>query len=166
MSDEQILKVAKRKKSYRGIPKEKIVSMAEWIIRNKKIKRIINNLDEITEKIMNEILAEADVIVATNSMAGSEILKGWEFDVIVIDEGSQAMEPSCLIPIVKGRKLIMAGDHKQLPPTVLSENEELKKTLFERLIKKYPEFSSILEIQYRMNEKSWNSQIRCFITTN
>ncbi|MCQ6253897.1 IGHMBP2 family helicase [Methanocaldococcus sp.] len=162
MSDEQILKVAKRRKDYRGVPKEKIASMAEWIIRNKKIKKIINNLEDITEKIINEILSEADVIVATNSMAGSEILKGWEFDVVVIDEGSQAMEPSCLIPIIKGKKLIMAGDHKQLPPTVLSENEELKKTLFERLIKKYPEFSSILKIQYRMNEKIMEFPNRMF----
>ncbi|NPA62965.1 MAG: IGHMBP2 family helicase [Methanococci archaeon] len=162
MSDEQILKISKKKKSYRGIPKEKIVSMAEWITKNKKIQKIIKNLDDLTEKIINEILSEADVVVSTNSMAGSDVLKDWEFDVVVIDEGSQAMEPSCLIPIVKGNKLIMAGDHKQLPPTVLSENKELKKTLFERLIKKYPDFSSILEIQYRMNEKIMEFPNRIF----
>ncbi|ACX72205.1 DNA helicase [Methanocaldococcus vulcanius M7] len=162
MSDEQILKISKKKKSYRGIPKEKIISMAEWITKNKKIQKIIRNLDDLTEKIINEILSEADVVVSTNSMAGSDVLKDWEFDVVVIDEGSQAMEPSCLIPIVKGNKLIMAGDHKQLPPTVLSENKELKKTLFERLIKKYPDFSSILEIQYRMNEKIMEFPNRMF----
>ncbi|ADG13890.1 DNA helicase [Methanocaldococcus infernus ME] len=162
MSDDQILKVAKKNKDYRGVPKEKIKSMAQWIKKNAKIKVLVDKLEKLSKEIADEIIKEADVIVSTNSMAGSEVLKDYFFDVVVIDEGSQAMEPSCLIPIIKGEKLIMAGDHKQLPPTVLSDNEELKKTLFEKLIKKYPEFSSILEIQYRMNEKIMEFPNRMF----
>ncbi|WP_456472442.1 IGHMBP2 family helicase [Methanocaldococcus sp.] len=153
MSDEKILKIAKKNKDYRGVPKEKIKSMAKWITKNFKIRVLVDKLEKLSKEIADEIIKEADVIVSTNSMAGSEVLKDYFFNTVVIDEGSQAMEPSCLIPIIKGEKLVMAGDHKQLPPTVLSDNEELKKTLFEKLIKKYPEFSSILEIQYRMNEK-------------
>ncbi|WP_423792686.1 IGHMBP2 family helicase [Methanocaldococcus indicus] len=153
LSDEQILKLSKKKKSVRGIPKEKLESMSKWILKNIKLKKIVDRIEKLSKEIIHDIILNSDVVVSTNSMAGSEILKDYHFDVVVIDEGSQAMEPSCLIPIVRGDKLIMAGDHKQLPPTVLSENEELKKTLFEKLINMYPEFSTILEIQYRMNEK-------------
>ncbi|ENN95804.1 DNA helicase [Methanocaldococcus villosus KIN24-T80] len=162
LSDDKIVKIAKKNKDYRGIPKQKIKSMAEWIVRNRVIKRFVDKLDKIEKDIVDDILKKADVVVATNSMAGSEILKDYYFDVAVIDEASQAMEPSCLIPITKANKLIMAGDHKQLPPTVLSDNEELKKTLFEKLINKYPEFSTILEIQYRMNEKIMEFPNRMF----
>ncbi len=162
LSDEKIIKYAKKGKSVRGVPKEKIESMAKWILKNIKIKKIVDRINKLMEEIVEDIIKDAEVVVSTNSMAGSDILKDYHFDVVCIDEGSQAMEPSCLIPIVRGDKLIMAGDHKQLPPTVLSDNEELKKTLFEKLINKYPEFSTILEIQYRMNEKIMEFPNRMF----
>ncbi|AEF95732.1 IGHMBP2 family helicase [Methanotorris igneus] len=153
MSDEEIVIFSKLNKDVRGVPRDVLKSMAKWIKTNEKIKKLREKMKKIEEEIIKEIIRKADVVIATNSMAGCDFLEGFEFDVCVIDEGSQSMEPSALIPIVKSKKLIMAGDHKQLPPTVLSEDEELKKTLFERLIKTYPKFSSILKIQYRMNEK-------------
>jgi predicted DNA helicase len=71
----------------------------------------------------------------------------------VIDEATQATIPSILIPICKAKKFILAGDHKQLPPTVLSEKAKaLSETLFEKLIQRYPEKSVLLNVQYRMNE--------------
>ena len=74
------------------------------------------------------------------------------FDVVIIDEASQATIPSILIPIAKARRFILAGDHKQLPPTIISEKAgDLEKTLFEELIKMYPSKSQLLNIQYRMN---------------
>jgi predicted DNA helicase len=77
------------------------------------------------------------------------------FDVVVIDEATQSIEPSCLIPMVKGQKWVMAGDHKQLPPTVLhpKAEQELQYSLFERLIRDYDEsIKSLLNVQYRMHE--------------
>jgi len=72
---------------------------------------------------------------------------------VVIDEATQATEPSCLIPLIKARKAIMAGDHKQLPPTILNPDAgALSFTLFERLVRLFPKATYMLRIQYRMNE--------------
>jgi predicted DNA helicase len=129
-------------------------SMANWILTNYEIDVRIKALKEMESIVLKEIITDADVVISTNSMAKSEILESFRFDVAVIDEGSQQIEPSTLIPIMKADKFFIAGDHKQLPPTVTSEEaKELEKTLFERLINKHPELSSMLQIQYRMNEK-------------
>jgi len=83
-----------------------------------------------------------------------DFIRDVEFDVAVIDESTQATIPSVLIPIAKAKRFILAGDHKQLPPTILSEEaKELSETLFEKLIEMYPQNSKMLEVQYRMNEK-------------
>lgn len=140
-------------KDIRGVPKETIKKMADWVICSENIAKLKENIQKFEKKIIDDIVSASDVVVATNSMAGSDILEDYKFDVCAIDEGSQSMEPSSLIPIVISRKLIIAGDHKQLPPTVLSDELELKKTLFERMINENPDFSKILQVQYRMNEK-------------
>ncbi|MBA2839633.1 putative DNA helicase [Methanococcus maripaludis] len=153
MSNDDIIIFSKLNKDIRGIPKETIKQMADWVICSENIAKTKENVQKFEKKLINDIISTSDVVVATNSMAGSEILEDYKFDVCVIDEGSQSTEPSSLIPIVRSRKLIIAGDHKQLPPTVLSDELELKKTLFERMIHEHPEFSKILQVQYRMNEK-------------
>lgn len=153
MSNDDIIIFSKLNKDIRGIPKETIKQMADWVICSENIAKTKENVQKFEKKLIDDIISTSDVVVATNSMAGSEILEDYKFDVCVIDEGSQSTEPSSLIPIVRSRKLIIAGDHKQLPPTVLSDELELKKTLFERMIQEHPEFSKILQVQYRMNEK-------------
>lgn len=153
MSNDDIIIFSKLNKDIRGIPKETIKQMADWVICSENIAKTKENVQKFEKKLIDDIISTSDVVVATNSMAGSEILEDYKFDVCVIDEGSQSTEPSSLIPIVRSRKLIIAGDHKQLPPTVLSDELELKKTLFERMIHEHPEFSKILQFQYRMNEK-------------
>ncbi|MBA2867986.1 IGHMBP2 family helicase [Methanococcus maripaludis] len=153
MSNDDIIIFSKLNKDIRGIPKETIKQMADWVICSENIAKTKENVQKFEKKLIDDIISTSDVVVATNSMAGSEILEDYKFDVCVIDEGSQSTEPSSLIPIVRSRKLIIAGDHKQLPPTVLSDELELKKTLFERMIREHPEFSKILQFQYRMNEK-------------
>lgn len=153
MSNDDIIIFSKLNKDIRGIPKETIKQMADWVICSENIAKTKENVQKFEKKLIDDIISTSDVVVATNSMAGSEILEDYKFDVCVIDEGSQSTEPSSLIPIVRSRKLIIAGDHKQLPPTVLSDELELKKTLFERMIHEHPEFSKILQVQYRMNEK-------------
>lgn len=118
------------------------------IRRNKKIIRK-------TEKIIIEdIINRSQVILTTNSSAARDELSDIEFDVAIIDEASQTTIPSILIPIAKAKRFILAGDHKQLPPVVSSDSaKELKETLFEKFIEKYPSKKQLLNVQYRMNEK-------------
>jgi len=81
------------------------------------------------------------------------VIKDIHFDVAIIDEASQTTIPSILIPIAKAHKFILAGDHKQLPPTVINyQAQKLQKTLFESYINKYPQKSQLLDTQYRMND--------------
>nr|GAT50155.1 predicted protein [Mycena chlorophos] len=77
--------------------------------------------------VVNSVLAESQVVVATCHSAGGRQLRNHEFDVVIIDEATQAMEAVCWVPILKGRKLILAGDPMQLPPTVLSVDKKAKK---------------------------------------
>ena len=153
LSYDEILKYAKAGKKVRGHKLETLKKMAEWIRLQKDIQKLVNQKKNLEEQIIEDILEEADVVCATNSGAGSDFLFEDIFDVIFIDEASQATEPSCLIPLIKGKKAILAGDHKQLPPTVLHpEAKGLSFTMFERFIKIYPESAYMLKIQYRMND--------------
>jgi len=155
LSDEEILKLSRRKKGIRGLSKATISSMAKWIEYNTKVQKLHEEARSLEERIVKRILERSEVVVGTNSSVGMEYMEKLVFDVVVIDEASQATEPSCLIPIIHGRKIVMSGDHKQLPPTILNPEAEpiLSKTLFERLIESYPSNSRLLRIQYRMNEK-------------
>lgn len=154
LSDEQILKLSKEGKTTRGIPLKMINDMAEWIALNNKIEKIKEEMEKLEEEISKDIIENSSVVFSTNSSSYSEILKGFEFDVVVIDEAAQTTIPSVLIPLSKGKKFVLAGDHKQLPPTIISEKaKELSITLFEILVDKYPHMKELLNIQYRMNEK-------------
>ncbi|KAM0755484.1 P-loop containing nucleoside triphosphate hydrolase protein [Meredithblackwellia eburnea MCA 4105] len=77
--------------------------------------------------VVGEVLKKARVVLATCHGAGSRSLENEAFDVVIIDEAAQAVEPACWIPILKGKKLILAGDHLQLPPTIKSLNGSQKK---------------------------------------
>lgn len=110
-------------------------------------------IEKIEKKIARELINESNVILSTNSSSDLEILRGIEFDVAGIDEATQSTIPSILIPISKAKIFILAGDHKQLPPTILSEKAKpLSETFFEKLISKFPYKSVLLNVQYRMNE--------------
>jgi len=102
--------------------------------------------------MIKDIIETSDVILSTNSSAALESISRTKFDVAIIDEASQATIPSVLIPIAKAHRFILAGDHKQLPPTIISDKaQNLEKTLFEELIRIYPFKSQLLNVQYRMN---------------
>ncbi len=78
-----------------------------------------------------------------------------KFKTAFIDEAAQALEPACWIPILKSQRVIFAGDHCQLPPTIKSTDaakKGLSKTLFEKGIQKHPERSTMLQVQYRMHQ--------------
>ena len=107
------------------------------------------------------------MILSTNSSAALESIARTKFDVAIIDEASQATIPSILIPIAKAHRFILAGDHKQLPPTIISEKAQpLEKTLFEELIRRYPFKSQLLNVQYRMNKMLMEFPNREFYNNN
>ena len=150
--DYDILHMASKGKGGRGISSDKMKSMAKWIEINQEIDEAHDEIKRIENRMIKDIIDSSDVILATNSSSALEAIARVKFDVAVIDEASQATIPSVLIPIAKAHRFILAGDHKQLPPTIISDRAEaLSKTLFEELIRIYPFKSQLLDIQYRMN---------------
>ncbi|MCB9362779.1 IGHMBP2 family helicase [Candidatus Woesearchaeota archaeon] len=146
----QIVKMAEREQSGFGMSVDTLKSMAKWIKFQEKIKFIHKKLDGVRRKVMKGCIDSASVICTTNTTAGSHHLDGITFDAVLIDEAGQSTEPSCLIPISKAKKVILVGDHKQLPPTILSRNaQELSVSLFERMFGhcRY----TLLDTQYRMH---------------
>ena len=154
LGDREILRLASKGIGVRGVPARLIREMAEWLKINQQVQKTFDDARKLEERIAREIIREADVVLTTNTSAGLDVVDYAKFDVTIIDEATQATIPSVLIPINRARRFILAGDHRQLPPTILSEKaRELSKTLFEGLIKRYPGKSEMLTVQYRMNER-------------
>ena len=157
LSDEAILRLANEGKTTRGIPKKKIEEMKRWIELKQDVDALFKDARALEDRAVRRILKNAAVICVTNSTAGSELLGSEKFDIAVIDEATQSTEPSSLIPVLKAKRFIMAGDHKQLPPTVLNEEAmrgSLSRSMFERLLALYGDkIRVMLEVQYRMNEE-------------
>ncbi|WP_295609627.1 IGHMBP2 family helicase [uncultured Methanobrevibacter sp.] len=150
--DYDILFNASKGKGGRGISAEKMKSMAKWIEYNQQIDELHDEIKRVENKMIRDIIETSDVILSTNSSAALESIARTKFDVAIIDEASQATIPSVLIPIAKAHRFILAGDHKQLPPTIISDKAQgLEKTLFEELIRIYPFKSQLLNVQYRVN---------------
>uniref|UniRef100_A0A8C5ITP1 DNA-binding protein SMUBP-2 n=1 Tax=Junco hyemalis TaxID=40217 RepID=A0A8C5ITP1_JUNHY len=124
-----------------------------------EIKTLRKELKEREEAAMAAALSQASVVLATNTGASSDgplkLLPETHFDLVVIDECAQALEASCWIPLLKAPKCILAGDHKQLPPTIISHRaaaEGLSLSLMERLAGHYGERAvRMLTLQYRMH---------------
>ena len=153
LGDYDILHFASKGKGARGVSAEKMKSMAKWIEINQEIDEAHDDIKRIENKMIRDIVENSDVILSTNSSAALDSISKVKFDVAIIDEASQATIPSVLIPIAKAHRFILAGDHKQLPPTIISDRAgALEKTLFEELIKMYPFKSQLLNTQYRMNK--------------
>ncbi len=157
LSDEAIAELATAGKTTHGIPQKKIEGMKRWIGLKQKIDKLFGEARQLEERAVRRIIDNAEVICATNSTVGSEILKTKKFDFAVIDEATQSTEPSSLISVLKTKRFIMAGDHKQLPPTVLNKEAArcgLSTSLFERLLEIHGnKIRVMLEVQYRMSEE-------------
>jgi len=159
LSDQEIKNYAKKDLEHhvRGISPEVIDEMASWLELQEKIDKYFKEIEHLENKAVTELMDEADVICSTNITVGSELLENSEFDLSIIDEATQATQPSALIPYLKAKKTILIGDHKQLPPTVVNQEAAengLRISLFEKLIEIYQnQLSSLLEIQYRMNRE-------------
>ncbi|MCP2503037.1 MAG: AAA domain-containing protein [Candidatus Thalassarchaeaceae archaeon] len=123
-------------------------------LAHRDIKKGWKEIRRIENQIRDDILDKAQVICCTCIGSGNEILDGRRFPQVLIDESTQATEPAALVPLVRGaRQVVLVGDHKQLPPTVLSfraEENGLKRSLFERLIDLGIE-PLLLTTQYRMH---------------
>ncbi|OXB59559.1 hypothetical protein ASZ78_010073 [Callipepla squamata] len=125
-----------------------------------EMKALRKELKEREETAMTAALTHASVVLATNTGASSDgplkLLPENYFDLVVIDECAQALEASCWIPLLKAPKCILAGDHKQLPPTIISHKaaaKGLSLSLMERVIERYGEkVVKMLTVQYRMHE--------------
>lgn len=127
--------------------------------------KIMREVGKIEEYLTEDLLTKANVITATLVGANHHTLKGRRFYAVVIDESGQALEPASWIPILKAEKVIFAGDHFQLSPTIKS-NEAARggfnTTLLEKCVKLHPESVVLLEEQYRMNENIMGYSSRVF----
>ncbi|NXN46893.1 SMBP2 protein, partial [Rhinoptilus africanus] len=125
-----------------------------------EIKALRKELKEREESAMAAALSHASVVLATNTGASSDgplkLLPDDHFDLVVIDECAQALEAGCWVPLLRAPKCILAGDHKQLPPTIISHKaaaKGLSLSLMERLIQRYGEWIvKMLTVQYRMHQ--------------
>lgn len=117
-------------------------------------RNISKEIEATEQYIVNDILSRADVITATLVGASHYAIRHLRYGTAVIDEAGQALEPACWIPILKAKKIIMAGDYQQLPPTIKSEAaaKELSITLMEKVAHLHPEAVVMLQEQYRMNQ--------------
>lgn len=133
------------------------------------LKELRKEYREREKKCVSTLVSGSKVVLATLHGAGGFQLKGEQFDVVVIDEASQALEAQCWVPLLSANKVVLAGDHLQLPPTIKSLNSKstikardsegiikgmtLETTLFDRLLALHgPAIKRMLTTQYRMHE--------------
>jgi DNA polymerase alpha-associated DNA helicase A len=134
------------------------------------LKELRKEFREREKKCVSTLIGGSKVVLATLHGAGGFQLKDENFDVVIIDEASQALEAQCWVSLLRAKKVVLAGDHLQLPPTIKSLNSKskpkrgdqkeiikgmtLSTTLFDRILKMHgPSIKRMLKIQYRMHEK-------------
>ena len=123
---------------------------------HQKLDRLKSRATEIEIRINADLFGEARVIASTLVGADNRLLMGMKFNTLFIDEAAQALEAACWIPIRRASRVVLAGDHCQLPPTVKSIaalKAGLGKTLMERIVENLPKVVTLLRVQYRMNEQ-------------
>ena len=122
---------------------------------HQKLESLKSRATELEIRINSELFGEARVIASTLVGAANRLLDGQKFGTLFIDEAAQALEAACWIPMRRVTRVILAGDHCQLPPTVKSIaalKAGLGRTLMERIVEMHPEAVTLLKIQYRMND--------------
>ncbi|KAF9879902.1 hypothetical protein CkaCkLH20_02713 [Colletotrichum karsti] len=136
-----------------------------------ELKELRKEYRERERRCVSDLVRESKVVLATLHGAGGHQLRDQQFDVVIIDEASQALEAQCWVPLLSAKKAVCAGDHLQLPPTIKSLNSKVKKapaeggekqikgmtletTLFDRLLALHgSSIKRMLTTQYRMHEK-------------
>ena len=123
---------------------------------HQRLESLKSRATELEIRINSELFGEARVIASTLVGSANKLLDGHKFGTLFIDEAAQALEAACWIPMRRISRVILAGDHCQLPPTVKSVaamKAGLGKTLMERIVEMHPEAVTLLKIQYRMNDE-------------
>lgn len=123
---------------------------------HQKLERLKSRATELEIRINADLFGEARVIASTLVGSANRLLEGQKFATLFIDEAAQALEAACWIPIRRANRVILAGDHCQLPPTVKSIaalKGGLGKTLMERIVENKPDCVTLLQVQYRMNDQ-------------
>ena len=122
---------------------------------HQKINALKDRATELEIRINADLFNEARVVACTLAGSAHRVMTGMKFATLFIDEAAQALEPACWIAIRRADRVILAGDHCQLPPTVKCQEAVrggLAHTLMQTIVKRKPEAVSLLKIQYRMNE--------------
>lgn len=122
---------------------------------HQKIARLRERADEIEMRIRHTLFDQSRVIACTLTGAANQLLMGQHYHTLFIDDAAQAFEAACWIPLQRVDRVILAGDHQQLPPTIKSPEAMragLGRTLMEQVAQRKPEVVRLLRVQYRMNE--------------
>ena len=122
---------------------------------HQKIARLRDRATEIEMTINAQLFDEARVVACTLVGSANKLLVRHKFSTLFIDEAAQALEPACWIATRRASRVILAGDHQQLPPTIKcyeAMKQGLGKTLMERIVENQPEAVTLLKVQYRMND--------------
>ena len=121
-----------------------------------KINSLKDRATELEIRINADLFSEARVIACTLTSSANRVLMGMKFGTLFIDEAAQALEAACWIAIRKADRVVLAGDHQQLPPIIKcieAMRGGLDKTLMQHIVQNKPEVVSLLKIQYRMNDE-------------
>ena len=122
---------------------------------HQKIARLRDRAAEIEMNINAQLFDEARVVACTLVGSANKLLVRHKFSTLFIDEAAQALEPACWIATRRASRVILAGDHQQLPPTIKcyeAMKQGLGKTLMERIVENQPDAVTLLKVQYRMND--------------
>lgn len=122
---------------------------------HQKIARLRDRATEIEMAINAQLFDEARVVACTLVGSANKLLVRHKFSTLFIDEAAQALEPACWIATRRASRVILAGDHQQLPPTIKcyeAMKQGLGKTLMERIVENQPDAVTLLKVQYRMND--------------
>lgn len=133
-------------------------------LRN-KLSTLRSRATEIEIRIEQDLFSEARVIASTLAGAGNRVLSHKRFTTVFIDEAAQALEAACWIPLAKTDRVVLAGDHFQLPPTIKcfeAERAGLSVTLMQKLMQTKPGISTLLTTQYRMHQDIMNFSSEVF----
>lgn len=150
------------RKTIRELKASKKKNSDQW---HQKLDRLQGRATELEIRINHDLFNSAHVIACTLTGSSSRLLSGMKFTTVFIDEAAQALEAATLIPLRRAGRVVLAGDHCQLPPTVKSYEairQGLGISLMERLVKKFPDSVTLLTTQYRMHEDIMNFSSRWF----
>ena len=133
--------------------------------RHSQLQRLHRRVEELEIKIHEEIMQQAEVVACTLIGSANRVLDHRHFGTVFIDEATQALEAACWAAILKADRVVFAGDHQQLPPTIKcmeAARGGLSKTLMQKIVENKPEVVTLLDTQYRMNEQIMNFSSRWF----